>query len=231
MEGCVTTGNPCLGRPHNSKAGNKTVAWQSSLSCWRQRLTTSDPVGKYDFTVCVVIALDHLWPWRPENRLGCTRCPWGYCSCQWAQQGADVQAATPAATSVAIGLNQLLCRTFHSLSGHWNYNWGLSSFPLSKWGNVFWTGNEILSTNGRTVKDTDHLCYHRRPIWNTFCYWKLFQHQRRDERNSWRNEKKHVFSEQFCVFLHVQYHVLAGVHSLRVMASRLLVGERISTRL
>lgn len=44
---------------------------------------------------------------------------------------ADVQAATPAATSVVIRVKQFFWWTFHSLSERWIYNWGAVEFPPS----------------------------------------------------------------------------------------------------
>lgn len=224
VEGCVTTEIPCLGRAHDSNAGNKTVGvkaqavmleaetdtirscrkiWFHSLCCDSTQSPLALETGKQTRVLLVGRRLQ-LQPMSPDL----SWCPSSYA-------GSDFCCSQ---TVISKNISQSLGALKLQLKGCW------VSPSLNE-------ENEMVSTNGSPVKDTDHLCYHRRPIWNTFDYWKPFQHQRTDERNSWRNEKTHVFSEQFCAFLHVQRHVLAGVRCVRVMASRLLVGEQIRARL
>lgn len=235
MDRCVTTAKPMSGLGSQQQCWKKRQKLRDKASChvdgreWQHLILSENMISQFNFTK-LPLALETNMQCRREH----TRFGGGGVKLQLpVSRKVSWCPVTATATSVALGVKWF--------EEHFTVCQGIQITtkvllipvprpPAEKIS--FGQRMKFFFTKGSPVKDTDHLCYQQRPIWNTFDYWKPFQHQRTDERNSWRNEKKHAFKMSsfsgFCMF---KYHVCAGVDCVWVMASWLLVAEQISARL
>lgn len=177
-----------------------------------------------------LISLNHLWPWRPKSRLGSTHAVCGGNAAAASEQKSELM-------SKQLQPQRLL---LHSESnGLKNILQSVRALQLK----CCWVPpplSEEISFGQRTKSFSPMAAQ-----WRTLTICVIIEDRNEtpltieshfDIRGQMRGipeETRKSTCSKWAVlcFLHVQYHARAGVHSVWVMASWLLVGEQISARL